>query len=178
MAASFAFIYRERQTVPLLAWCYAGVGWIELLPANQTMSFLGEQPSPSSAMPGNVKVGAWWNRPMVSLNIKPNIGDRNTLKQCLLSRSNDDKMEIMIIMIRNNVFLISQWRQWRVQNAQPHFCTDTLDRRNYWAEFDEILRGAPWGDNSRYYRGIFGYSAWGSRRGVPLGPPGRLKICS
>ena len=63
-----------------------------------------------------------------------------------------------------------------LQNAQPHFCTETLDRRNYWAELDEILHGTPWGDNSRYYRGIFGYSVWGPRCRVPLGPPGRPKI--
>ena len=60
---------------------------------------------------GDVMVGAWWNRPMVSLslNTKPNIkmyqttmlctstiylGDRHTLKLRLLSRSNDDKTEI------------------------------------------------------------------------------------
>ena len=57
-----------------------------------------------------------------------------------------------------------------IQNAQQLFCTTTLDRSNYWAEFDEILHGALLGDNSSNYRGIFGYSVSGPRYGVPLGP--------
>ena len=32
-----------------------------------------------------------------------------------------------------------------IQNAQPLFCTKTLDRSNYWAELDDIFHGAPRG---------------------------------
>ena len=61
-----------------------------------------------------------------------------------------------------------------LQNAQPLFCTETLDRRTYLAELDEILHGIPNGDNLMYYRGIFGYSVWVARCGVPSGPLGPL----
>ena len=30
-----------------------------------------------------------------------------------------------------------------LQNAQPLFCTEILDRRNYWAELAQILHGSP-----------------------------------
>ena len=39
-----------------------------------------------------------------------------------------------------------------IQNAQHLFCSMTLDRRNYWAELDEILHGT-----------LLGYSTWDSR---------------
>ena len=59
-----------------------------------------------------------------------------------------------------------------LQNAQPHFCTPTLDRRNYWAELAEILYVTPQGGNSRLYRGFFGNSVWGPRYGVSREPQG------
>ena len=54
-----------------------------------------------------------------------------------------------------------------LQNAQPLFCTNTLDRRIYRAELDEILHGTLKGYISSNYRGIFRYSVWGPRYGVP-----------
>ena len=59
-----------------------------------------------------------------------------------------------------------------LQNAQQLFCTNTLDRRIYRAELDEILHGTLKGYILSNYRGIFRYSAWGPRYGVPLGPQG------
>ena len=57
-----------------------------------------------------------------------------------------------------------------IQNAQQLFCTNTLDRRIYRAELDEILHVTLKGYISSNYRGIFRYSVWGPRYGVPLGP--------
>ena len=60
------------------------------------------------------------------------------------------------------------------QNAQQSFCTNTLYRRIYRAELDEILQGYIMSN----YRGIFRYSVWGPRYGVPLGPQGGAKFFS
>ena len=62
------------------------------------------------------------------------------------------------------------------QNAQQSFCTNTLDRRIYRAELDEILHVTLKGYISSNYRGIFRYSVWGPRYGVPLGPQGGARF--
>ena len=59
-----------------------------------------------------------------------------------------------------------------LQNAQPVFCTKTLDRRIHWAKLDEILHGTLKGHNSSNYREIFRYSVQGPSYRVPLGPQG------
>ena len=56
-----------------------------------------------------------------------------------------------------------------LQDAVPLFCTTHLARRNYWAELAQIWHGTPNGDNSRFYRGVFGNSVRGPRYGVPKG---------
>ena len=78
------------------------IGLRKCPPATQTMSFLRKQPS---------RKRHGWSVMEPPRTSTMYLGDRHTLKPCLLSRSNDDKMENMIIMINSNVFLINQHHQ-------------------------------------------------------------------
>ena len=59
-----------------------------------------------------------------------------------------------------------------IENAMSLFRTQPLARRNYWAELAEIWHGILLGDSTLDSRGVFGYSTWGPRKGVPLRVPG------
>ena len=63
-----------------------------------------------------------------------------------------------------------------LENAMTIFrCHRLARRRNYSAKMLEILHGTPLGDSAWDSRGVFRYSTWGPRNGVPLGVPRGVK---
>ena len=62
-----------------------------------------------------------------------------------------------------------------LQNAQSLFRPQTLARTNYWAKLVEILHGTLQEDSAWDSRGVFEYSTWRPRNGVPLGIPRGVK---
>ena len=59
-----------------------------------------------------------------------------------------------------------------LENAKTIFRRHRLARRNYLAKMLEIFHDTLLGDSAWDSQGIFGYSIWGPRNGVPFGSPG------